>query len=98
MSKKRTEPAGVSAAHLAAFARRFPENGMKLLLENPANVRDLLALSSCDLVRLIDFAGMERVATTFVQRDYRHVECDVVLTAPIKSPGTRRTARTVLVY
>jgi hypothetical protein len=30
------------------FARRFPENGMKLLLEDPRNVQDLLRLTGTE--------------------------------------------------
>jgi len=32
-----------------ALARNFPENGMKLLLELPGNVRDLLGLAGRDI-------------------------------------------------
>jgi hypothetical protein len=64
---------------LQEIVRRFPENGMKLMLENPKNVRDLLLLSRAKIVDLIDCDCLTRVRTTFVERDYRHVESDVVL-------------------
>lgn len=66
------------------IVRRFAENGMKLLLEDPANVRDLLGLTREEAVGAIRFDRMKRVQETFVQRDYRHVESDVVLTAPLR--------------
>src|SRR5262245_47056475 len=77
---------------VAQIVRQFPENGMKLLLENSRNVRDLLVLAGADVVALIDFGRLTRVPTTFVQRDYRHVESDVVFRAPLRrGPRARRT-------
>ena len=54
---------------LLDLVRRFPENGMKLMLEDPQNVCDLLAILGTDLRRLIDFSRMKLVQTTFVERD-----------------------------
>src|ERR1043166_5573470 len=94
MSKKRT----AATRRALAIARRFPENRMKLLLEHRLNVQDLPQLTASPLIPAIDFAGMKRVGTTFVQRDYRHVECDVVLTAPFRPPGASRGGKRLLVY
>jgi hypothetical protein len=94
MGKKRT----ASSRRWRAMARRFPENGMKLLLENSLNAHDLLQLTGSRLIPAIDFTGMRRVGTTFVQRDYRHVECDIVLTAPFRPPGVSRGGKRLLVY
>jgi len=69
---------------VARMARQFPENGMKLLLEHPRNVRDLLALTGSDLAARIDTDQMQLLPTTFIRPDYRHVESDVVLRAPWK--------------
>ncbi len=66
------------------IVRQFPENGMKLLLEQPANVHDLFTLIQSDLLPLIDFDRLQQVRTTFVARDFRHVEADIVLTAPLR--------------
>ena len=63
--------------------RNFPENGMKILLENPKNVRDLLALTGRGIVEDVDFDRSTSVKETFVKRSYRHVEADVVLHAPL---------------
>ena len=71
-------------AKLLELVRRFTENGMKLMLEDPLNVRDLLALLELEWLTLIDFDRMKLVQTTFVQRDYRHIESDVVLIAPLR--------------
>ena len=86
----------MSSARIRKIVRQFKENGLKLLLENPQNVRDLLLLTGVDLVALIDFEHLTRDATTFVRRDYRHLEADVVLVAPLRHPGRPRQA--ILIY
>ncbi len=63
--------------------RQFPENGLKLLLENAGNVRDLLAIADPPERQFIDFNKLTQERTTFVSRDYRHVEADIVLRAPV---------------
>ncbi|HUG89938.1 MAG TPA: Rpn family recombination-promoting nuclease/putative transposase, partial [Planctomycetaceae bacterium] len=91
----------MSKARLRRIARQFPENGLKLLLETPANVRELLQLTGTKLIDLIDFDRLTRSRTTFVARDFRHVEADVVLRAPVRPPRRRgKAARSgsVLVY
>jgi hypothetical protein len=72
------------------LVRRFPENGIKLLLENRRNVRDLFALTDAEVVPLIDFLRLKPVRGTFVARDYRHIESDLVLTAPYRPEGALR--------
>ena len=51
------------------LVRQFRENGMKMLLEHPANVRDLLSLLHAPWLDEIDFARMEQIKTTFIRRD-----------------------------
>ncbi len=80
------------------IVRQFWENAIKLLLENPQNVRDLLTLAGADVVKRIDLRRVELVRTTFVERDYRHVESDIVLVAPLRRRRGKRTARRVLIY
>jgi len=63
---------------------QFAENGIKLLLENHQNVRDLLALTAADFVKMIDLSRLKPIQTAFVQRDCRHGESDVVLVAPLR--------------
>ena len=50
------------------IVRQFWENAVKLLLENPKNVRDLLALAGADVVKRIDLRRAELVRTIFVER------------------------------
>jgi hypothetical protein len=66
--------------------------------EHPSNVGELLRLTRDALVPHIGVEGMKRVNATFVQRDYRHVECDVVLTAPFRGTRKTRDTRRVIVY
>src|SRR5437867_582340 len=75
------------------FARQFPENGMKLLLQQPLNVRDLFRIARYQLIDRIDFDRLQLDPTTYVQRDYRHVESDVVLRGPL-----RGGKQTLLIY
>jgi hypothetical protein len=80
------------------LVRHFPENGMKLMLKNPKNVRDLLLLTGAKMAGLIDYDHMTPVQTSFVQRDYRHVESDVVLRAPLRQKKSKRPRREVMIY
>lgn len=88
----------MSQARIRAFVRHFPENGMKLLLEHPGNVEDLLRLTGTELADLIDFRRLKRDPTTYVERDYRHVESDLVLVAPLKGARSQGKHRKVLIY
>ncbi len=87
---------------LLDIVRHFPENGMKRLLETPSNVRDLLTLAASDLARRIEFDQMRLERTIFVGADYRHLESDVLLRAPIKGSEDRthrtRAGKEVTVY
>jgi hypothetical protein len=81
----------MARARIREIIRRFPENGLKLLLEDPRNVADLLHLTGSALIGRIDFDRLELVRTTFVTRDYRNVEADLVLRAPLL-PDQQRSA------
>src|SRR5262245_26256166 len=85
----------MDAARVAEYARHFPENGLKLLLEHPGNVRDLLRIVGYEHADRIDFARMKVEPTTLIPRDFRHVEADLVLTAPFRAGGRRRV---IIIY
>jgi hypothetical protein len=80
------------------IVRQFSENGLKLLLENPLNVVDLLRLSAPDVVQMIEPGQLSTVQTTFVASDYRHVQSDVVLVAPLRRAKAKRLLRRLLIY
>ncbi|MBM4095098.1 MAG: Rpn family recombination-promoting nuclease/putative transposase, partial [Planctomycetes bacterium] len=44
----------------------------------------------------IDFSRLEQIKTTFIRRDYRHLESDIVLKAPLT--GTSSSRKTLLIY
>jgi hypothetical protein len=88
----------LSVKRLSQLVRQFKENGIKMLLEHPRNVRDLLSVISGPWSRRIDFDRMKLVKTTFIRRDFRHIESDVVLVAPLLDEQGRRTRRVVLIY
>ena len=76
------------------MARQFPENGMKLRLQQPDNVHELLRLAQAPLLDRIDFAQMVVDPTTYVSADFRHVSSDLVLRVPLR-PALRQQAATV---
>jgi hypothetical protein len=82
---------------LRLLIRHFHENGLKWVLENPANVRDLLQLLHVQLLPRIDFTQMAVVPGRFVERDFRHVESDLVLRAPLR-PRSGNKSRHLLLY
>lgn len=72
------------------FVRHFPENGMKLLLQTPANVHDLLTLGEVGVLDQLDLERMTIDPTTYVSADYRHAASDVVLSVPRRTPRSRK--------
>src|SRR5438132_8356360 len=82
---------------LKKLVRNFPENGPKLLLENSANVRDLLVLLHEPQVHAIDFTAMTVERSHFVQPDSAHVAVDLLLKAPFPLDPSERP-RTILIY
>ncbi len=83
-------------ARIRQLVRQFKENGLKMMLEHPANVRDLLNLVDTPWLGEIDFSRLQQIKTTFIRRDYRHLESDIVLTAPLGPPG--RSRKKLLIY
>src|SRR5271169_2242465 len=78
---------------LKKLVRNFPENGPKLLLENPFNVRDLLVLLREKRAEGIDFSAMTVERTHFVKPHFEHVALDLLFKAPFRvtSSGPLRT-------
>ena len=50
------------------------------------------------LISSIDFDQMRLIKRTFVKRDYRHIESDVVLTAPLRRPKSRHARRVTCIF
>lgn len=68
-----------------------------MMLEHAANVQDMLSLLRIPWFEEIDFGHLELIKTTFIHRDYRHLESDIVLTAPLTG-GSKGARKTVLIY
>jgi ElaB/YqjD/DUF883 family membrane-anchored ribosome-binding protein len=83
---------------LREIVRNFPENGMKLLLESPRNVQDLLGITGARLIQWIDFERLTLEPTVFIKCDYRHVGSDLVFKAPFRFPEDSLPEREVLLY
>lgn len=95
---KRVKKSARSKSRIRQMARQFPENGIRLLMEHPLNVRDLLCVLRDNVVERIDFTRLKSVKTTFVKRDYRRAESDIVLTAPLLSKTGKRLRREIVIY
>jgi hypothetical protein len=76
--------------------RQFPENGLKQVLTNPANVRELLALARAKMLPRLDFAGMQVDQTTYVTAEYRHVTSDLVLRLHLRRSGKSKSKKPLL--
>src|SRR5260221_13458982 len=84
-------------ARIAAMVRQFPENGLKMLLEHPGNVRDLFHVLRYAPADRIEFEKMTVQPTTFITRDFRHVEADILLNGPFRPSARTRQALTVYI-
>jgi len=78
---------------LEELVRHFRENGLKLLLHDGGNVRDLVTLSDPGRAARIDFTRLTIDPTSYVAADYRHLCSDLVLKVPYRTRlgGRRRT-------
>jgi len=71
---------------MQAHVRSFPENAVRLLLEDPANLRDLMALAAGGLVRTIDFGAARPSRPDFVRSSHRRADVDLLFRAPLRTP------------
>jgi Putative transposase, YhgA-like len=81
----------MARSRVAEIIRHFRENGLKLLLEHPANARELMTLTATRLHDRMDFARMTVDPTSYIAADYRHLASDLVLRVPFRVASGRRT-------
>jgi hypothetical protein len=81
----------MASSRVEQIIRQFRENGLKLLLEHPANARELLSLTTTRWLDRLDFAQMKVDPTTYIAADYRHLASDLVLQVPLHTARGRRT-------
>jgi predicted transposase YdaD len=65
----------------------FPDRAIRKLLEDPHNLRDLLAAVVPDLVDRLDFEQRELVPNTFLLDDWRERESDLLFRLPFRAGG-----------
>jgi hypothetical protein len=82
---------------LRKLVRNLSENGPKLLLENGANVREVLVLLREPRAGAIDFSALTVERTHFVKPDYAHVALDLLLKAPFRVDGEAEP-RSIFIY
>jgi predicted transposase/invertase (TIGR01784 family) len=80
---------------LEFLVRNFRENGIKLLLENGANVRDVFNILGESAAQDMDFTRMTVERTHFVQPDFEHVLADLLLRVPLR---VETGGKTIFVY
>ena len=88
----------MSTERIRQLVRHFAENGLKVLLSDAANVRDLLGLTGSNLVEGMDFAGMKQEATSYVAEDFRHLESDILWSVPFQRTKAGNRLKQILVY
>jgi hypothetical protein len=85
----------MAPSRIEQIIRHFRENGLKLLLQDPGNARDLMALTATRLLDRLDFVRMRVDPTTYIAADYRHLASDLVLRVPFRA---RRGRGTITLY
>jgi hypothetical protein len=63
----------------------FPDRAIRRLLEDPRNLRDLIAAVLPDLVDRFDFDRVERPPRTFLLDDWRRRESDMLFRLPFRA-------------
>src|SRR4051794_37642016 len=80
----------MSEERIHEIVRQFRENGVKLLLQTPANVHDLLTAGNWPLLDRLDLKRMTVDPTSHVAADYRHAASDLVLSVPWRGGRSRK--------
>ena len=88
----------MNRSRLRRLVRNFKENGLKMMLEHAANVREVISIVGAQWLGRIDFDSFQVTKTSFVRRDFRHVESDIVCTARLLGPDGRRLRKRVTIY
>ena len=76
--------------------REFNDRGTLWLLEDPANLRDLLRIVEPEVAERLDFTRAERVNRSFIPADLQKRESDLIFRVPFLTP--KEAAREVWVY
>src|SRR5213082_2707993 len=66
--------------------REFNDRGTLWLLEDPANLRDLLRIVEPEVAERLDFSRAERVNRSFIPADLQKRESDLIFRVPFLQP------------
>ena len=69
-----------------------------MMLEHAANVREVIAIVGAHWLSRIDFDSFQVTKTSFVRRDFRHVESDIVCTARLLGPDGKKLRKQITIY
>jgi hypothetical protein len=75
----------------------FPDRAFHQLLQDPGNLRNLLAALLPDLVDRFDFAQLEVVPPAFLTADWRRRESDLLFRLPFRPQATGEALPPVLI-
>lgn len=67
--------------------REFNDRGTLWLLEDPANLRDLLRIVEPEVAERLDFSRAERVNRSFIPADLQKRESDLIFRVPFLQPA-----------
>jgi hypothetical protein len=73
-----------------AYLRQFPDRAIRLMLEHPQNLRELVAEVLPELVDGFDFSRVEPVSREFLMEDWRRRESDLLFRVPFRSDDQER--------
>src|SRR5438067_6705921 len=77
--------------------REFNDRGTLWLLEDPANLRDLLRIVEPEVAERLDFTRAKRVNRSFIPADLQKRESDLIFAVPWRD-GEFKAAGQVWVY
>ena len=70
---------------LGGKVAHFSDKSLRRLLRRPVNVQGLVEIAAPGLARYIKFSGLERLSTSFIPRDLREREADILYRVPFQT-------------
>ncbi len=70
---------------LGGKVAHFSDRSLRWLLQRPRNVQGLVEIAAPGLAESINFSGLERLSTSFIPRDLREREADILYRAPFQT-------------
>ena len=70
---------------LSGYIEHFPDRSMRRLLRDPEYVKGLIEIIAINLAKLMDFSRLEPLSTSFIPRDLREREADILYRVPFET-------------